>query len=64
MEEKKSTEVTGCNTCKKGLSKSQIGLIIFSMYIFSQETLEILFKPMSLLRIIEEDIFSAKGTLF
>lgn len=35
MEEKKSTEVTGCNTCKKGLSKSQIGLIIFSMYIFA-----------------------------
>jgi hypothetical protein len=35
METKKATEVTGCNTCKKGLNKSQVGLIIFSMYIFA-----------------------------
>lgn len=33
-ENKESTQVTGCNTCKKGLSKSQVGLIFFSMYIF------------------------------
>lgn len=33
MEEKKATEVTGCNTCKKGLSKTQIGLIFLSFYI-------------------------------
>lgn len=35
MEKKEATQVTGCNTCKKGLNKSQIGLIIFSMYIFA-----------------------------
>jgi hypothetical protein len=35
METKKATEVTGCNTCKKGLNKKQYGLIIFSMYIFA-----------------------------
>jgi hypothetical protein len=35
MEKKEATQVTGCQTCKKGLSKSQIGLIFFSMYIFA-----------------------------
>jgi hypothetical protein len=35
MEKEESTKVTGCNTCKKGLNKSQVGLIIFSMYIFA-----------------------------
>lgn len=34
MEKKEATQVTGCNTCKKGMSKSQIGLVFFSMYIF------------------------------
>jgi hypothetical protein len=35
MEKKESTQVKECQTCKKGLSKSQIGLIFFSMYIFA-----------------------------
>lgn len=35
METKKATEVTGCKTCKEGLNKTQIGLIVFSMYIFA-----------------------------
>ena len=34
MEEKQSTQVTGCNTCKKGMSKTQWGLLIFSLYMF------------------------------
>jgi hypothetical protein len=32
-EEKKSTEVTGCNTCKKGLNNTQRWLIVFSIYL-------------------------------
>lgn len=33
MEEKKSTQVTGCKTCKKGLSPSQKSLVVLSFYI-------------------------------
>ena len=32
MEEKKATEVTGCNTCKKCLSKVQSWMVVFSIY--------------------------------
>jgi hypothetical protein len=35
MEQKKATQTDGCQTCKKGLSKTQVGLIFFSMYIFA-----------------------------
>ena len=28
----KATEVTGCNTCKGGFSKSQWGLLILGLY--------------------------------
>lgn len=33
-EEKSATQVTGCNMCKKGMSKSQWGILIFSLYMF------------------------------
>ena len=33
MESKKATQVTGCKQCKKGLSNTQIGLVVLSMYI-------------------------------
>jgi hypothetical protein len=33
MKEKKATKVTGCKTCKKGLSNTQKGLVVFSFYI-------------------------------
>jgi hypothetical protein len=33
MEIKKATEVNGCNTCKKGLSKTQKLLVGLSFYI-------------------------------
>jgi hypothetical protein len=29
----KATQVTGCKTCKKGLSNSQKSLVVFSIYI-------------------------------
>jgi hypothetical protein len=32
MEEKKATEVE-CSVCKKGMSKPQIGMVIFSVYL-------------------------------
>jgi hypothetical protein len=34
METKKATEVTGCNTCKKGLSETQKWVLALSMYMF------------------------------
>ncbi len=34
MEEKKATEVTGCNTCKKGLSKTQKWVVVLSIWMF------------------------------
>jgi hypothetical protein len=34
METKKATEVTGCNTCKKGLSETQKWVVALSMYMF------------------------------
>ena len=33
MKKTKSTQVTGCQTCKKGLSKTQISLMLFGFYI-------------------------------
>ena len=33
METKKATEVNGCNTCKKGISKKQYGMVILGFYI-------------------------------
>lgn len=33
-EEKQATQVTGCSQCKKGMSKTQWGLLIFSLYMF------------------------------
>ena len=35
METKKATEVTGCNTCKTGISKKQWGTLFLGMYILS-----------------------------
>ena len=29
-----ATQVTGCSQCKKGMSKTQWGLLIFSLYMF------------------------------
>jgi len=34
METKKATEVTGCNTCKKGLSETQKWVVALSVYMF------------------------------
>ena len=31
---KEATQVTGCKQCKKGMSTSQWGLLIFSLYMF------------------------------
>jgi len=33
MEEKKTTQVTTCKQCQKGLSKSQKALVVFSFYL-------------------------------
>ena len=33
MEKEKATEVTGCQTCKKGLSGTQKGIIVLGFYI-------------------------------
>jgi hypothetical protein len=33
MEKEKATEVTGCKTCKQGLSETQKGMIVFAIYI-------------------------------
>jgi hypothetical protein len=33
MKKKEATQVTGCKQCKKGLSTTQKGLVILSMYI-------------------------------
>jgi hypothetical protein len=33
MEKEKSTQVTGCKQCKKGLTLTQKSLIVFSIYI-------------------------------
>jgi len=33
MESKKATEVKGCKQCQKGLSTTQKGLVVLSMYI-------------------------------
>lgn len=33
MEKKKATEVKGCKQCQKGLSTTQKGLLVLSMYI-------------------------------
>lgn len=33
MEKKKATQVTGCKACKKGLSKTQLSLVIFGFFI-------------------------------
>ena len=32
MEKEKATEVTGCQTCKKGLSGTQKGMLAFGFY--------------------------------
>ena len=32
MEKEKATEVTGCQTCKKGLSGTQKGMMVFGFY--------------------------------
>ena len=32
MENEKATEVTGCQTCKKGLSGTQKGMMVFGFY--------------------------------
>jgi hypothetical protein len=32
MEKKKSTQVTGCTTCKKGLNKTQTSILILGIY--------------------------------
>lgn len=34
MEKEKATEVTGCQTCKKGLSGTQKGMLVFGFYMF------------------------------
>lgn len=33
MKKKESTTVTGCQTCKKGLNKTQISLMVLGFYI-------------------------------
>ena len=33
MEKEKATEVTGCQACKKGLSATQKGMMVFGFYI-------------------------------
>lgn len=33
MKEKKATKVTGCNTCKKGLSSTQYAMLILGSYV-------------------------------
>lgn len=33
MEEQYTTQTKECNQCKKGLSKAQIGMVIFSGYL-------------------------------
>jgi hypothetical protein len=33
MEKEKATEVTGCKTCKQGLSETQKGMIVFAVYL-------------------------------
>ena len=33
MEKKKATQVNGCTTCKKGLNKTQISLVVLGVYI-------------------------------
>ena len=33
MEKETATQVTGCKTCGKGLTMSQKGLVVLSMYI-------------------------------
>lgn len=35
MEKEKSTQVTGCKTCKKGMSGTQKWLLFISIYIFT-----------------------------
>jgi hypothetical protein len=35
MEKEKSTQVTGCKTCKKGMSGTQKWLLVISIYIFT-----------------------------
>jgi hypothetical protein len=35
MKEKKATKVTGCNTCKKGLSNTQKSTLFIGMYIIA-----------------------------
>ena len=32
MEKEKATEVTGCQTCKNGLSGTQKGMMVFGFY--------------------------------
>jgi hypothetical protein len=33
MEKEKALEVTGCKTCKQGLSETQKGMIVFAVYL-------------------------------
>ena len=33
MEKEKATEVTGCKTCKQGLSETQKSMIVFAVYL-------------------------------
>jgi len=33
-EVKQATQVTGCNKCKKGMSRGQWGILIFGLYMF------------------------------
>jgi hypothetical protein len=33
MEKEKATEVTGCKTCKEGLSGTQKGIMVFAIYL-------------------------------
>jgi hypothetical protein len=35
METKKATQVNGCKTCKKGLSKQQYGIMFLGLYMFA-----------------------------